>query len=260
MTIPLRDGSEVEDPKLGRLVQFSEESRNYQVREILEAPVESRRALRPKYWVPGPTLDQGVEGQCVAEAVTDKRNGSPLRLRPTITKYSERQEFYEEAQHRDPWPGCFRGHDGPAYGGTSVLAGMQEGQFRGYWDEYRWLGAGSGQLENDVIDTLRTLGGFVIGIKWLDGMYETDPNGLVKVEGRVVGGHALHVIGWQPKLRLPGSFTGTKPAVAWHNSWGDSYGVKKYYRTGMGFILLDDLLELLQDRGEAVVPLKKVAK
>ncbi len=254
---PLRDGTEVADSRLGRLPQFSEESRNYQVREILESPLTTQRAAPPKFWLAGPTLDQDEEGQCVAEACTDKRNGSPLRKRPLITKFEERQDFYEAAQHRDPWPGCFRGHGGQAYGGTSVLAGMQEGKDRGYWDEYRWLGAGSGQLENDVIDTLRKVGGFVIGVKWLEGMYETDPNGLVKLDGRMVGGHALHVFGWQPKLRLPGSFTGTKPAVAWHNSWGDGYGIKRYYRTGVGFVLLDDLLELLHDFGEAVVPLKK---
>ncbi len=250
----LRDGSSTDDPRLGRLQQFDPASRNYTIRELIDDPA-TRRDDRARWWKPGPTLDQQREGQCVSEGCHDRRNGSPLRRRPVIDAFDARFEFYEACQHRDPWPGCSRGHDGPAYGGTSVLAGMQEGKDRGWWGPYRWVGAGSGRLEDDVIDTLRAVGGIVLGIPWLDGMYDTNPDGLVDVTGRVVGGHCIHAFAWVPRLRLPRSFTGTKPAVAWHNSWGDSYGARRYGRTGVGFVLLDDLLRLLEDGGEGAVPL-----
>ena len=261
MAETLRDGSTVEDPRLGRLPQFDEASREHQVREILRASLDGApppgvRSLAGKFWRPGPTLDQQREGQCVSEAVHDRHNGSPLNVRPLITDFRHRQDFYEACQHRDPWPGCYKGHGGDSYGGTSVLAGMQEGKDRGYWGSYRWIGAGSGTLEADIIDTLRGVGGIVLGIPWLQGMYETNPEGLVEVDGAEVGGHSIHAFAWVPKLRLPRSFAGTKPAVAWHNSWGDDYGVKKYWRTGVGFILLDDLLGLIDNRrGEGAVPL-----
>lgn len=251
----MRDGSTVEDPRFGRLKYYDDASERWQIREVLEEGPDHRDD-RGKYWKPGPTLNQHREGQCVSEACHDRRNGSPLKKKPLIVDYSVRNEFYEACQHRDPWPGCFRGHGGSAYGGTSTLAGMQEGKDRGYWGSYRWVGAGSGRLEDDIIDTLRSVGGILFGIPWLESMYETNPEGLVEVNGREVGGHLIHGFAWVPRLRLPRSFKGTKPAVAWHNSWGDEYGVKRYWRTGVGFILLDDLLTLVGDRrGEGAVPL-----
>lgn len=261
MTIELRGGFTAEDPRLGRLPEFDERSRNYQIRELLDEQ-PSRRALNNRYWHPGPTLDQAREGQCVAEGCTDRHNGAPLRRRPMVLDYEMRRGYYHACQHRDPWHGCYLGPRCPiqptsqGYGGTSTLAGMMEGRDRGWWSGFRWIGAGSGRLEDDIIDTLRGVGGILFGIPWLAGMYETQPDGLVRVEGPEVGGHLIHGFEWIPRLRLPRSFKGTKPAVAWHNSWGDSYGVRRRRRTGVGYVLLDDLLTLVDNRrGEGAVPL-----
>lgn len=268
-----RDGSTVEDPRLGRLPAFDPASRNYPIRALLEDPARNkqlRRSAGYKWWLPGPTLDQGYEGQCVSEACHDARNGTPNRTRPTVTEYGDRNAFYHECQHADWWAGCYLGARCPiqpdaanAYGGTSVLAGAQLGKQKGWWSEYRWLGAGSGLLEADLIDTLRTVGGVVFGIKWLEGMYETSPSGLVEVSGREVGGHAIHGWEWAPRQRMPKHWSGEKPGVWWHNSWGpqspapatSGYGVTRRGVTGCGFILLDDLLALLEDGGEGMVPL-----
>lgn len=263
--LTLRDGSLVEDPRLDRLELFDPESRNYQIRELLDKPLQTSRSLAAKYHLPGPTLDQDQEGQCVAECCVDRRNGSPLKNRPLITVFEDRRTFYHECQHADPWAGCYLGMRCPiqpsreSYGGTAVLTGMKLGRDRGWWDSFRWIGAGSGLLEDDVIQTLRTVGGICFGIPWHEGMYETKPDGLVEVTGKVVGGHAIHGFEWIPRLRLPRSFQGTKPAVAWHNSWGDAYGITRRRRTGVGFILLDDLLALLERGGEGAVPLKTAA-
>ncbi|MEH2653036.1 hypothetical protein OH432_29640, partial [Escherichia coli] len=109
--------------------------------------------------------------------------------------------------------------------------------------------------EDDLIETLATIGGVVFGIPWLEGMYETSPSGVVEVAGGVVGGHAIHGWEWAPRQRMPAHWTGTKPGVWWHNSWGPGYGVSRRGVTGSAFIVLDDLLKLLEDQGEGMVPL-----
>jgi hypothetical protein len=260
VTVQLRNGTEVADPRLGRLPLFDPASRNYQIRELLAAT--DLRATHGKYWLPGPTLDQGREGQCVSESTHDARNGSPIRTKPVVTAFSARHDFYHECQHKDPWPGCELGPACPiepsptTYGGTAVLTAAQLGKERGWWREYRWLGAGSGRLEDDLIETLATVGGIVFGIPWRDSMYETSPSGLVDVSGKTVGGHAIHGWEWAPTQRMPAHWSGTRPGVWWHNSWGPSYGVSRRGYTGCGFILLDDLLGLLADDGEGMVPIE----
>jgi hypothetical protein len=151
------------------------------------------------------------------------------------------------------------------YGGTAVLTAGMLGIKKGWWREIRWIGAGSGRLEDDIIDTLRTVGGIVFGIPWLSGMYETSPSGLVQVDGSVVGGHAIHGWEWAPRQRMAAHWTGTKPGVWWHNSWGPQapattggYGVTRRGKPGCGFVPLDDLLRLLTwdgYGGEGMVPL-----
>ncbi len=274
MTIQLRGGFVTEDPRLDRIPDLAPENRNYLMREVLDDPkarlsVENLRAAAGKYVLPGPTLDQRNEGQCVSDATHDAANGAPARLKPPVTVFEDRREAYHQMQHDDPWAGCYLGGGCPiapdpanAYGGTSVLAGARYGQRMGYWREYRWIGAGSGRLEDDLIGTLRAGFGIVFGIPWLNGMYETSPDGLVTVTGDVVGGHAIHGWEWAPRQRMPRHWQGTRPGVWWHNSWGPQapainggYGVKRRGRTGCGFILLDDLLGLLERRGEGMVPI-----
>lgn len=257
----LRDGGVAFDPRLGRLPQFDPASRGFQIRTLLDS-MPSQRGFAGRYFLPGPTLDQLREGQCVSEAIHDARNGSPNRTRPTVLGFEERRRVYHLLQHRDPWQGCSLGAACPlepdqpnAYGGTSVLTGAQYGREQGWWREYRWIGAGSGRLEDDLIDTLRKVGGIVFGIPWLQGMYETLPGGLVEVTGPEVGGHAIHGWEWAPRQRMPLHWTGTRPGVWWHNSWGPSYGVTRRRVSGCGFIQLDDLLMLLERGGEGMVPL-----
>lgn len=271
----LRDGSTVEDPRLGRLDYRPESNRGWTIREVLDTPVADLRSLRGRYFITGPTLNQRNEGQCVSEAVHDARNGSPVRTKPVVTDFEERRRVYHELQHRDPWAGCYLGGSCPitpdaanAYGGTSVHAGAMWGRDHGWWREVRWIGAGSGRLEDDLIQTLRLVGGVVFGIPWLQGMYETSPSGLVLAEGDEVGGHAIHGWEWAPRQRMPRHWSGTRPGVWWHNSWGPKvaggrggYGVTRRGITGCGFIELEDhdgrlgILSLLERGGEGAVPL-----
>ena len=257
----MRDGTVAADPRFGRLELFDPASRGFQIRSVLDDPGVSLRSAAGRYFLPGPTLNQANEGQCVSEAIHDARNGSPVRTKPVVTEYEERRWVYHTLQHLDPWDGCYQGSDcqiepsSTAYGGTAVLTGALYGKGRGWWDEFRWIGAGSERLEDDLIQTLRTVGGIVFGIPWLDDMYETTPSGLVEVTGTIVGGHAIHGWEWAPRQRMRHHWTGTKPGVWWHNSWGSTYGVKRRGVSGCGFVPLDDLLGLLERDGEGMVPL-----
>jgi len=257
----MRDGTEVDDPRFGRLELFDPDSRGWQIRSVLDDPGANLRSAAGRYFIPGPTLDQDQEGQCVSEAIHDARNGSPDRTKPTVTAFEERQRVYHALQHLDPWGGCYQGprcqiEPSPAaYDGTAVLTGGMYGIERGWWDEVRWIGAGSGRLEDDLIDTHRTIGGIIYGIPWLEGMYETTPSGLVEVTGTKVGGHAIHGWEWAPRQRMRHHWVGTKPGVWCHNSWGPGYGIKRRGVSGCGFVPLDDLLGLLERDGEGMVPL-----
>lgn len=64
--------------------------------------------------------NQGQEGRCVEFA--------KLRMMTLLNRkrYDITSRWgYHESQERDYWQGCYLGHNGPAYAGTSVDAGMQ---------------------------------------------------------------------------------------------------------------------------------------
>ena len=190
-------------------------------------------------------LDQGAEGACVGFAWCGELMASPKPIR-----FDDADDFartiYREAQHVDEWPG-------ENYEGTSVLAGAKVIQASGLIGEYRWAFG-----VDDVIDTLCAPyadggGPVVIGIPWLDGMYETRPSGLVDVSGSIVGGHALTLIGYHPNMLIRGE-PGRHEVVKWRNSWGSIYG-----RRGTGYVRVDDLERLLASAygAEACVPLAR---
>ena len=114
----LKDGTEVQDPRLGRLVQFDERSRGFPIRALVEG-----KPLRSYTWRVGAWLDQGAEGACVGFAF-----GHELYARPVVTPVSAgyaREEIYWKAQRIDPWPGGMYPDATPQYEGTSILAGAQ---------------------------------------------------------------------------------------------------------------------------------------
>ena len=80
-------------------------------------------------------------------------------------------------------------------------------------------------------------------------MYSTKPGGVVKVSGNVVGGHAILITGYVPKMRIGNT---TQEVFRWRNSWGRDYGVN-----GSGWIKYKDLEKLLSENGEACVPMQR---
>lgn len=190
-------------------------------------------------WTEGAVLDQGQEGACVGFGWTGELLASPAPFRTdslTGSKYA--QSIYEAAKKVDEYPG-------ENYEGTSVLAGAKVLKDKGYLSEYRWAFS-----VEDIRNTIITQGPVVIGIPWLDGMYETRPSGLVDVSGPEVGGHCLVLTGYNPKMRIAGEgYFKRYEVFRWRNSWGTVYG-----KNGDGWIQASDLYTLLKQTGEACVP------
>jgi hypothetical protein len=242
--ITLRDGSEVSDPRLGRLVDFDERSRQYNVREVLPTAT-----LRSYTWSCKQWLDQRNQGACVAFAWEHE-----LTARPCVVSYGTvpvhediARKRYWDIQRIDQWEGgSYPGAD-PFYEGTSVLAGAQLHKSIDTIREYRWAFS-----ITDLALAVGYKGPAVLGVNWYTGMFDPDEDGLIKPTGFVEGGHAILCNGFSAKTRL----------FRLHNSWGLAWGVGADYGIGGGdcFIHWDHLEQLLHEDGEACVPVMRVRK
>jgi hypothetical protein len=219
----LRDGSTVADPRLDRLVQFDDRSRAFPLRELI-TPAQAKKP-RSYTWAVWCRLDQGNEGACVGFAITHEAAARPHEV-PFIDA-NVALSVYGRAQQIDEWPG-------EAYSGTSVLAGIKAGQERGWYGEYRW-----GFGLDDLMLAVGYKGPAVLGIPWYEGMFDTDADGFVRVNGNVAGGHAILCNGVDVK----------KKKFRLTNSWGPSWGWG-----GQAWISFDDLDRLLHEAGESCIP------
>lgn len=217
--------------------QHDPNSRKYSIRSILDQRNVVKKA---QMWQEGIVLDQGSEGACVGFAWTGELLAEPEapRVQPSFDyANSLAVSFYNEAKTIDEWPG-------ENYEGTSVLAGAKVMRKAGFIGEYRWCFG-----VDDVRDAVISEGPVVIGIPWYNGMYDTLPNGLVKLSGKSTGGHAILITGYHPKMRFGNA---TEEVFRWRNSWGNDYGIG-----GSGWIKHKDLAKLLSENGEACVPMQR---
>ena len=214
-------------PKLDRIPHFDERSRSYGVRELLPRRVERRQRL----WAlpAGYPLDQKSEGACIGHGYCGELAADPIVVPGADQAYAFR--LYELARAEDRK----MGNNWPE--GASMLAGAKALKNAGKISGYRWAFG-----IDDVLDTLSAIGPVVLGINWLDGMYQTRNDGLVEVTGPIVGGHCILANGYWPAHPKFGD------VVVWTNSWGRSYGLN-----GVGFIRVPDLAGLLEDQGEAAI-------
>lgn len=221
MTTILRDGSTVEDRRLDRLVSFDERSRAFPIRAL----IDDDREPQTKWWGHTAKLDQGTEGACVGFAWAHDLAADPVVIGDLTDQ--DAFEIYREAQKIDEWPG-------EEYSGTSVLAGAKILNKQGFLDEYRWAFG----IE-DVILTLSHHGPVVLGIPWHSDMYTPDRGHQIRPTGHLVGGHAILALAYDHESK----------AVWLLNSWGPDWGWD-----GLCHISVADLGELLNQRGEACVP------
>lgn len=233
-TIPLRGGHTTSDPRLDRIPEFDERSRNFPVRALLATKEPRSYTWACDYW-----LDQRAEGACTGFSTTHEAGARPVvvqGLNETIAR-----EVYHRARQLDPW-------EGEDYEGSSVLASIKAGVERGWFSEYRWAFG-----VDDLTLAVGYRGPAVLGVNWYSGMFRTDTNGFIHVRGEIVGGHAILCMAVKIIRNGDRSVNDDKSYFVLHNSWGQDWGVN-----GRAKISINDMRRLLAERGEACIPVRRL--
>lgn len=229
------------DSRLGRVPNFDIRSRAFPVRAIRS--VLAPTTPRSYTWNCSIVLDQGSIGSCVGNGVAHELTAKPVAILG-VTE-TDALSIYHEAQQIDPWPG-------DSYEGTDVLSGVKVATRRGFYKEYRWAFG----IE-DLVMAVGYHGPAILGINWTNDMFRPDAAGFIHPSGGVAGGHCILNNG--QKIVRAGLSLPSRPTLATldskksfsrlHNSWSRSWGIN-----GECFISFEDLSSLLQENGEACVP------
>ena len=231
----LRDGSVVADRRLTRLPYFDVRSLSYAIADLFKKD----QPLRAYTWKCNAVLDQGNEGACVGFAMAHELIAQPKVVKGIDAKFA-REQIYWAAQRIDKFKGGSYPGASPKMEGSSVLAGIKVLKELGYVTEYRWAFS-----INDLALAVGYKGPAIIGIPWYEGMFKPASCGCLHPTGEKVGGHAIAVVGVNPRRQ---TFT-------LHNSWGPKWG-----NNGRAKITFDDLEKLLKESGEAVIPVVRRKK
>lgn len=243
MSTIMRDGTTVDDPRLGRLPSFDKRSKQFSIRALLPA----QPVIKGRTWRLPILLDQGQTSACTGNARAHDLAASPSPLKqanglPIDQEFA--QQIYRLAQTLDEWPG-------EAYNGSSVLGAAKAAQKLGFIGEYRWA-----FNIDDMLAALATIGPVVVGTDWRNCMYDTLPSGelIVDPASKVDGGHSYIIRGVivseKHKAELVGKGRNRKgvPLMRARNSWGPSYGVN-----GEMLIWSDDYENHLMPGGEQMI-------
>ena len=191
--------------------------------------IENKLTLRPslltsKNWNDNTWWgDQGQTPMCVGYAWSHWIEDGPIthksRTRPIVSPTL----IYKESQKLDEWVG-------ENYDGTSVRGGAKYLKKTGKISSYLW----TFDL-NVMINTVLTVGPVVVGTNWYNTMFYPDRNGLLRVGGRVAGGHAYEINGVDTVRQL----------FRIKNSWGRTWG-----QQGHAYISFSDMRRLINENGE----------
>lgn len=250
----LKDGSEIQDARLDRLVSFDERSRSY--RAVQRFGIEEN-AIRSYTWnfleYPNVFLDQGQEGACCGFAWSHELLCRPAEI---YMANADARAVYHRAQLLDVWPGGSYSGASPIYEGTSVLAGAKAVQERlngageSVMPAYYWTFS-----TEELVRVLGYRGCAVLGLNWYSAMGTADEKGFIHKEGYHVGGHAILARGfravWRKGVSGPSwnNLDLEKSYVLLRNSWSRGWGLE-----GDCKINLLDLDALLREEGESCVP------
>lgn len=230
MSFELKNNNVTQDPRLDRIPQWDPNNSNYPMRRL----TSRLSGMRSWTWAVGINmkhqlwLNQGQEGACVGFSLAHELAAKPIIIPGIDADYAHK--LYKGAQQNDEWPG-------EDYEGSSVLGGAKFATAKGLYQSYAWT--------KDAMELARSVaykGPAVLGINWYEGMYNTDSLGRLKVEGEIVGGHAI----------LCNGFNLAKNAFLLHNSWGPEWGER-----GTGWVSMPDMQRLLNEDGEACLPLRE---
>ncbi len=172
----MKDGSTVNDARLGRLPEFDEKSRNY--RAVKLAGIEDY-PLRSYTWRCSQFLDQGREGSCTGHMAAHELIARPREVKGITQPDAVR--LYRRARQLDEWPG-------EAYEGSSNLGVAKAARelypehVSGFW----WCFG-----VQDVLTVLGYLSPVGLGIYWRRQMSRPDEKGFIRNEGVLDGGHSV---------------------------------------------------------------------
>jgi hypothetical protein len=211
---------------LGRQYINDERDKKYLIKNNLHKLLSVAKqpvSLTSKYWdANGWWGDQGNLPQCVgyswAHWLEDgpiQQSGIPPIVKPNI--------IYKNAQKLDQWPG-------ENYDGTSVRGGAKYLQSIKKIKSYYW-----GYDLQTLINTVLKLGPVVVGTNWYTNMFYPNGNGVIKIGGRLAGGHAYVINGVDTKTKQ----------FRIKNSWGKNWG-----KGGHAFISFNDMTRLIREQGE----------
>jgi hypothetical protein len=227
--IQLRGGFYTTDPRLDRIPQHDPRSLRYlSVRKGIQTPID-------KSWPVRLYLDQGFDGACVGFGFGHEAIAEPNPNRWVTEK--DAKSNYLLAQRDDEWEGgAYIGAE-PFYEGTSVLAGAKVYQKKGFFKEYKWTWD-----IDELILAVGHEGPAVIGVDWKYGMMDTDSSGFIHATGGIAGGHCTLIC----------EVCVSKGYFRIWNSWGVYWG-----EYGTAKISFDDMALLLEDNGEACIPVNR---
>lgn len=214
---------------LGRTYVKDERDKKYLINNHLRLLIKSKNKTNPrlkiksKYWDDnGWWGNQKNTPHCVGYSWAHWVDDGPIKhlgRKPFVNP----KIIYENAQKLDQWPG-------ENYAGTSVRGGVKYLQKIGRVKNYYWA-----YDVNTLITTVLNIGPVVVGTNWYRGMFYPDKNGLIKISGPVMGGHAYVINGVDI----------VKKQFRLKNSWGRKWG-----KSGSAFISFNDMSRLIKERGE----------
>ena len=217
----------------GRRESPDERDLEYLLQGVMAAPEKVTYRKRP--WNMPRVLDQGKTGTCVGHAWRHWLEAAP-KLHPAEYGLSA-FEIYRRAVLLDVWPENDREAqlaDHQLQEGTSVRAAAKAMKAAGYIGEYRWAFDAS-----TIADFVQRTDGspVVVGTNWYAGMSEPDQRGLVRITGRILGGHA-YLVRW---------YDAPSAEFVCVNNWSADWG-----RAGQFRIRHEDMDRLIaRERGEA---------
>ena len=173
--------------------------------------------------------DQGNTPMCVGYAWAHWIEDGPVThggIAPIVPPTT----IYREAQKVDEWVG-------ENYAGTSVRGAAKYLKSTNKISSYYWAFD-----VNTLKNTVLNVGPVVVGTNWYNGMFYPDRNGLIRITGRVAGGHAYVINGVDTVKQL----------FRIKNSWGKSWG-----QSGHAYISFNDMSRLIRERGEICLAVEK---
>lgn len=207
---------------MGRIYVQDVRDQKYLIQNHFSGVLKNKK-ITQRYWDDnGWWGNQGYLPHCVGYAWAHWLEDGPIP-QSGVAPIIHPSVIYQNAQKLDEWPG-------ENYDGTSVRGGVKFLQKQNKVSSYYWA-----YDLNTLIQTVLNVGPVVVGTNWYNGMFYPDRNGVIRIGGRLAGGHAYVINGVDV----------VKKQFRIKNSWGKNWG-----REGRVFISFNDMTRLIKEQGE----------